>query len=250
MNTKSVFMALAVIATLTFVNGQAAGATDGTANRESVKKSETSTKKSDKEAKKVTYKIKSGDTLDAIAKDHKTTYVRLYNANKSIKNPNVINAGQTITIPSDDAKLPQRYAKFTSASAAAAPVVTQPVSVAAPTNQVVTYQSAAPATTSYTGSTAGNTYAWGNCTWYVKNKRPDMPNQLGNGGQWAGNAAARGYATGSTPRVGAVAEQAGHVAYVEAVNGNNVTISEMNYAGGIGQVHTRTVPASTFHYIY
>lgn len=103
---------------------------------------------------------------------------------------------------------------------------------------------AAPAATS-------NTYVKGQCTWHVKNKRPDLPNRLGNGGQWVKNAAARGLSTGKTPRVGAVAEQPGHVAYVEAVNSNGtVKISEMNYNGGVGVVHERTVSASKFTYIY
>lgn len=101
------------------------------------------------------------------------------------------------------------------------------------------------------GSSAGNTYTWGQCTWYAKNKRPDLPNSLGNGGQWVANAAALGFATGSKPRAGAIGEQPGHVVYVESVNKNGtVNISEMNYNGGIGKVHTRTVAASTFKYIY
>lgn len=96
-----------------------------------------------------------------------------------------------------------------------------------------------------------NTYAWGYCTWYVKNKRPDLPNSLGNGGQWVANAAARGFATGNVPRAGAVGEQPGHVVYVESVNANGtVNISEMNYNGGLGVVNHRTVPASMFKYIY
>ncbi len=100
-------------------------------------------------------------------------------------------------------------------------------------------------------SSPGNTYVWGQCTWYAKNKRPDLPNSLGNGGQWVANAAALGFATGSTPRVGAIGEQPGHVVYVEAVHSNGtVTISEMNYNGGVGVVHKRTVPAGTFTYIY
>lgn len=96
-----------------------------------------------------------------------------------------------------------------------------------------------------------NTYAWGQCTWYAKNKRPDLPNALGNGGQWVARAAALGYATGSTPRAGAIGEEPGHVVYVESVNGDgSVNISEMNYNGGVGVVHTRTTSASEFRYIY
>ena len=74
---------------------------------------------------------------------------------------------------------------------------------------------------------------------------------LGNGGQWVGNAAARGYATGSTPRAGAVAEIPGHVMYVESVNGNGtINISEMNYNGGLGVVNYRTISAASARYIY
>lgn len=47
---------------------------------------------------------------------------------------------------------------------------------------------------------------------------------LGNGGQWVANAAAQGYATGSTPQIGAIAETAGHVAYVEAVNPDGTVV--------------------------
>lgn len=103
----------------------------------------------------------------------------------------------------------------------------------------------------YRASSSGNTYAWGYCTWYAKSMRPDLPNNLGNGGQWVANAARQGFATGSTPRAGAIGEQPGHVVYVKSVNKNGtVNISEMNYNGGVGVVNHRTVPASMFRYIY
>lgn len=101
------------------------------------------------------------------------------------------------------------------------------------------------------GSVAGNGYAPGYCTWYAKNKRPDLPNNLGNANTWYSNAAAMGLPVGTTPRVGAIGQAVGqmHVVYVEAVNGDTVTISEMNY-GGLYRMNTRTVPASNFVYIY
>lgn len=187
--------------------------------------------------------VKAGDTLSAIAKKYNTTYVKLFNANKSIINPDLIDIGDKIRIPKKSEKLPDRFSEYTTTSAAYAQTTNY-----APVASTSYTPATAPV---YNGSSAGNTYAWGNCTWYVKNRRPSLPNMLGNGGQWAANAAAMGYATGSTPRVGAVAEQPGHVAYVESVHGNGtITISEMNYAGGIGQVHTRTVNSSDFYYIY
>ena len=103
------------------------------------------------------------------------------------------------------------------------------------------------------GAVAGNSYAYGTCTWYVKNRVPAWPNAMGNANQWVYSAQANGIATGGTPVVGAIASENGimHVAYVESVSADKrtVTISEMNYAGHSG-VHYRTEPASKFTYIY
>ena len=52
--------------------------------------------------------VKSGDTLTKIAEDHNTTYVRLFNANPSISNPDVINPGDEIVIPAEDAEVKER----------------------------------------------------------------------------------------------------------------------------------------------
>lgn len=100
-----------------------------------------------------------------------------------------------------------------------------------------------------------NSYAWGQCTWYVKNKRLDLPNNLGNANTWHTLAQSQGYEVNTTPYPGAVgvttAGMFGHVVFVESVNPDGtVNISEMNYAGGIGSVHHRTVPAGDFIYIY
>lgn len=56
--------------------------------------------------KKVT--IKAGDTLVNIAKDHKTTFQRIFYANKNIKSPDLIYPGEKITIPSAKQKLKKR----------------------------------------------------------------------------------------------------------------------------------------------
>lgn len=107
----------------------------------------------------------------------------------------------------------------------------------------------------YAGDSAGNLYAFGNCTWYVKNKRPDLPNNLGNANTWYSMAAADGFSVGSAPKKGAVGTTTrgwlGHVVYVEGVSldGSTVYISEMNYAG-FDVVSTRSAPASEFLYIY
>lgn len=204
------------------------------------------------EAKKapVTIEIKSGDTLSSIADAHSTTYVRIFNANDFISNPDLVNAGDKVRIPTADEQLPDRYAEFSAAHAA--PVVAvAPQAVTSAPAQATAPRAVTTPTRPITASSAGNTYYAGYCTWYAKDRRPDLPNMLGNGGQWVANAAARGFATGSTPRVGAIAEMPGHVAYVEAVNGDGtITLSEMNGPAGFGVVGTRTAPASQFQYIY
>lgn len=92
---------------------------------------------------------------------------------------------------------------------------------------------------------SANSYSWGQCVWYVATRRA-VP-MWGNANQWLANARAAGWATGSVPRVGAIAwtgrGYAGHVAIVEAVNGNQVTVSDMNYAG-LGVITTRVTSAS------
>jgi len=216
-------------------------------------------KPTDEKDKKIVVKVESGDTLTKIADKHDTTYVRLFNANKKIESPDLINVGDKVRVPGEDEKLPNRYDTFRKSLAAiAAP--TAPVATNAPSTATAqpkeTVNAPAPQTAStYRGSSAGNTYASGYCTWYVKERRGDLPNMLGNGGAWVSNAAAQGIATGSSPRAGAVAEQPGHVAYVESVNGDGtVNVSEMNYrgspGGGFGKVSYRTAPASSFTYIY
>lgn len=71
----------------------------------------------------------------------------------------------------------------------------------------------------------------------------------GNANNWGNAAKSIGIAVDSTPAVGAVAwsnsGQYGHVAWVSAVNGNNVTIEEYNYNYN-GNYNTRTVAKSSF----
>ena len=107
----------------------------------------------------------------------------------------------------------------------------------------------------YSSTSGGNWYVPGNCTWYVKNRRPDLPNTLGNANTWYARAQAQGWNVGSTPKKGAVATTTrgywGHVAYVEGVSadGKTITISEMNTRGLYSMV-TRTANASEFRYVY
>lgn len=89
----------------------------------------------------------------------------------------------------------------------------------------------------------------GHCTWYVNSVRSDLPNGMGNGGQYLANARARGMATGSTARVGAIIVTSesgyGHVGIVTAVGNGTVTVREMNYVG-LGIVSQRTISANFY----
>jgi len=87
-------------------------------------------------------------------------------------------------------------------------------------------------------------FPFGQCTWYVATKVP-IP-WIGNAWQWYGAAQQAGWATGATPRPGAIlvdweSRYYGHVAYVEGVNADgSFLISEMNYVGW-GVIDHRTV---------
>jgi surface antigen len=183
--------------------------------------------------------VSAGDTLSSIAARYDTTWKRLYDKNTDIASPDTISVGQKIVIPSRDESLKARNlpAVNTARTVSSRPVANS----AGPASQPVSTPR---------GSSAGNSYYAGYCTWYAKSRRPDMPNNLGNADTWVMRAAAQGFATGSVPRAGAIGQQGMHVVYVERVNANGtVTVSEMNYQG-YGVVSSRTVPAGTFHYIY
>lgn len=96
----------------------------------------------------------------------------------------------------------------------------------------------------------GNDYTPGNCTWYAKSKRPDLPNNLGNADTWFYSAKEQRIPTGSKPKKGAIGQSGMHVVYVEKVNKNGtILISEMNRLG-LGVISKRTMPANSFIYIY
>lgn len=99
-----------------------------------------------------------------------------------------------------------------------------------------------------------NAYGYGYCTWYVKNRRPDIGSYWGNANAWYASAQAAGFATGNDAKPGAIGVSfegsAGHVVYVESVDGNVVHISEMNGAAGWNVVGTRSAEETDFVYIY
>lgn len=237
MKTQLFFATLGVSATLLLGNTPALG----TASNQTVKKSEVTTSEVKAEvqpevqpevkppAEKVVT-VQSGDTLEAIATANNTTYVRLFNANPSITNPNAIDVGNQITIPAEDRVLEDRFAQV------AATTSTQPT----------TYT-----TQQYTSTPVNSSsYYVGNgmwCTDYVHSKRPDVAVYGNAGYNWISSAQAAGKSTGSTPQPGAVAVMNGHVAYVESVNADgSYVVSEMGWNYQPGNYNQRTVQPGAF----
>lgn len=183
----------------------------------------------------VLYVVQAGDTTAALAAKFQANDAQIAEYNDAdVKG---LKPGQQIIIP--DGQI-QEAPKPTPVAAIAAAVT----------------PSAAPriaSSPSYNYAGGNNTYAWGNCTWYVASRR-SLPPFLGNARDWYYNAQYSGYSVGSTPAPGAIAWSGagyyGHVAYVESVSGGMVTVSEMNYGGNFGRVTYRTTSASDFRYIY
>lgn len=177
------------------------------------------------------YTIVEGDNLTKIAEVQQVPLERLWAANPELTDPNLIKPSQSLKIPLDtDVLEPRPY-----------PAIVESVRPSGVENpQVKSGGSASP----------GNTYTPGQCTWGVKNWRPSIPNGWGNASQWLSKARAQGWATGSTPKVGAVGWTSGHVVLILAVKGDTVTIREMNYNFVPYSVRTVDRPASKYMYIY
>lgn len=171
----------------------------------------------------IKYVIKSGDNLDAIASKYKAEKDKIIAFNDLPANGD-IEVGKEIIIPDGQGEAPKPASPASSQSLigkrqyATAGGGTPQVSGITPKGKAGT----------------GHRFPYGYCTWFVAQKRY-VP-WGGNAGAWLYNAKAMGYATGKTPRAGAIVVTTenryyGHVAYVEKVSGNTITISEMNYVG-------------------
>ncbi len=191
------------------------------------------------EKKLIQHTIAEGESLIMIAKKHNSSWMRLFSKNTQITHPDLLIVGDKLIIPLSEEKLPER------ALPASQPAVTAVVATSTPSSK-----NNVPALGGGSAVSAGNTYYAGYCTWYAKNRRPDLPNNLGDADQWVARAQAQGIATGSSPSPGAIGQQGMHVVYVESVNNDGtVTISEMNYQG-LYVTSSRTVSAGSFMYIY
>lgn len=191
----------------------------------------------------IVYKIKSDDKLSDIAGKYQASLERIISYN-SLEDETSIKENQEIVIPGGI--LPENER----------PDYVAPVQTSYQTSYGVSSANSFASTviTSNYNAKAGNAYAWGNCTWYVYNMRPDIGSFWGNASSWAISARAAGYRVDNVPVVGSIAQWNpyasghsgyGHVAYVEAVNSDGtITISEMNVRG-LGITSRRTISASS-----
>lgn len=173
----------------------------------------------------LTYVIKSGESLDDIAKKFKADKGNIIAFNNLPANGDV-NVGESIIIPGGSKDVP---VSASDASALAR-------------RQYATSGGVGAATDLSTGgwkklegkAGTGHRFPYGYCTWYVAQKRY-VP-WSGNAGTWLYNARSMGYKTGRTPAVGAIVVTTenrfyGHVAVVEKVEAGQILVSEMNYRG-------------------
>lgn len=232
--TKAV-MAITIIFAATMLGGHSTYAVD---QKTAEASKQTDAKKAEVkkvEPKKVT--VQAGDSLSSIADANGTTWVRLFNKNENIANPDVIDAGMELVVPTADEQLTDRYDQYVATAPAAANVV----ATTATTYTTRSYSSAPVSSRSYY---VGNGM-W--CTDYVHSRRPDVAIYGNAGYNWVTSAQAAGKATGSTPQAGAVAVTNGHVAYVESVNPDgSYVVSEMGWNYKAGNYNQRTVSPGTF----
>ena len=180
----------------------------------------------------IMYKVKKGDTLGEIASIYEAEIDEIVEFNQL--DSDKIVEGQELFLPNG------RKPVYVAPTPKPKPrVVTS--------TPKVTYRS--------TSSSGCHSFPYGYCTWYVAQKRGCIP-WGGNAGAWLANARAYGYSTGSEPVPGAIMVTReswwGHVAYVESISGNSVTISEMNKHGW-GRTNYRTLNKSSWvirGYIY
>jgi len=190
----------------------------------------------------VQYTIKSGDSLDSIANKFKAEKDKIIAFNDLPANGD-IEVGKEIVIPDGQGEVPKATASATSSTQTGSSLISK--------RQYANTTGGAPQVSggiqlSGKGGT-GHSFPYGYCTWYVAQKRY-VP-WGGNAGTWLYHAKAAGYSTGRAPRVGAIMVTTenryyGHVAIVEKVSGDAITVSEMNYVH-FARVDRRVLSASS-----
>ena len=187
----------------------------------------------------VKHKVKEGDTVKALAKKYEAKEEKIIEFNDLTADGNLI-AGNEIIIPDGKIENQPRYqdtlrSRYTS-------------------NNPNAELPSSPTKSTGLNKYPAHNFPYGWCTWYVATKR-HVP-WGGNAGTWLYHAKAFGAKTGKTPTVGSIVvtneSRWGHVAYVEKVKGNTITVSEMNYKGwGVKSSRTISTKSSVIKgYIY
>lgn len=195
----------------------------------------------------VIYTVKGGDTVTSIASKYQASSSRIVSFNDLELSG--LRPGKTIVIPGG-----------------VLPAAERPGYVAPSTSSGGYYGGGyAAIDAQMAGASAGNRYAFGNCTWYAYERRVQLGLPVGsfwgNATTWDDYARAAGYRVDGSPSVGAIAVwdagaggsgYAGHVAVVESVNSDgSITISEMNYLWNFNRVTSRTIsPGSVSHFVH
>jgi surface antigen len=195
----------------------------------------------------IKYVVKNGDNIDSIAGKFKAEKDKIISFNDLPANGD-LTTGAEIVIPDGQGEAPKPTTSTTTPGSTTTPAGGTSII------EKRQYANASGGTPEVTSGTilkgtpgAGHKFPYGYCTWYVAQKR-NVP-WSGNAGTWLYHAKAAGYATGRAPRPGAIMVTTenryyGHVALVEKVSGDTVTVSEMNYVG-FAKRSTRTLSASS-----
>ena len=170
--------------------------------------------------------IKDGETLKKIAEEYKADEEQIIAFNNLPAN-GTLESGTEIVIPGGEKELPKKETT--------SPLLERRTYVTTETgggSQTVSKRHDKP-----------NSFPYGYCTWYVAQNKY-IP-WRGNAGAWLYNAKAMGYKTGKTPQNGSIIVTTdntyyGHVAIVQKVSEDTITISEMNYKGW-GKTNSRTI---------
>jgi len=165
------------------------------------------------------HKVKRGETLEKIAKQYQVKTEKIIQAN-DLADASKIKIGTTLFIPGGT--MPHYSSRSSSVLGYIRKIFYSP-----------------------SKKKGGHRFPWGQCTWYVAQKRY-VP-WGGHAKYWLVNAQRYGYQIGRKPKVGAIIvlreSWYGHVAYVEKVGKNTVTFSEMNHRG-LGVITRRTLRQS------
>ena len=196
----------------------------------------------------IVHKIKENEKLDEIATKYQASAERIISYN-GLKSESDIKSGTEIVIPGGILPEDER------------PDYVRPVAVSrryqSSSNALSTRTSSSSLLASNFNAKAGNAYAYGYCTWYVYNRRPDIGSYWGNATSWAAAARAAGFTVvQGVPKAGSIFQYGGgygHVGIVESVNesAGTMRISDMNGIAGWGAVGYKDVSINrAWYYIY